>query len=115
MFTTVETTMPRVIEGLKVTLPADKLVELCKKQAEYHGIRAQAHAKQIEMLKQNDIADTSNSNSSGRSVIENHESRKLGHESEQAELLFIADHLSPAHYLLDANDLVKLGIRKRAY
>lgn len=115
MFTTVETTEPRVIEGLKVTLTAEKLAELCRKQAEYHGTRAQAHARQIEMLKQNDIADTSNSNSSGRSVLENHESRKLNHESEQAELLFIADNLEQALYVLDANDLVKLGIRKRAY
>jgi hypothetical protein len=101
-----------MIEGLKVTVHGGKLRDLCLQRCAYHADRADKYRDQIEQMKAAQVEGMAYTNGDPIKALED---RKANHESEAAELLFIADHLVPDHYLLGKEDLVKLGICKSRY
>lgn len=103
-----------MIEGLKVTIEADELKTLCEARAKFHDERARFYEQQKEALPDIDAAVPTFSNVSKRPQ-DMMEERILSHKAESAELRFIAAHLKCDSYLLDRNDLHRLGIVARTY
>jgi len=99
-----------MIEGLQVTLGAEELKVLCRKQAEAHAARAKQYEESLSTLE---------------SLDSPHKSSRPGDEAKEtiarhlhqaAELEFIADHLDAKEtYLLSDSDLRKLGVAYRGY
>lgn len=99
-----------MIEGLKVTIKGAELRELCLKRAEHHRQRAKVYADQTASMEANEIEGM---HYSGGDPMRQLQDRQDLHESEAGELLFIGEHLNLAEeYLLERNDLQKLGICK---
>lgn len=102
-----------MIEGLKVTITGAELRELCLKRSDHHLQRVEAYAAQEASMSQNQIEGMSYSGGDPKKVLT--EKRKQ-HEWEASELQFIATHLDPSEkYLLEGEDLIKLGICKSRY
>lgn len=102
-----------MIEGLKVTVDGTELKELCAQRAEHHRQRAKVYAVQEATMQANEIEGMSYSGGDPKRAVR--EKREL-HESEAAELDFIAAHLVlNEQYLLDGAALAKLGISRRGY
>lgn len=99
-----------MIEGLKVTVSGTELRELCMKRAAHHRERAKVYEGQRISMEQNEIEGMNYSNGDPKRVLKD---KWTEHESEAAELEFIAEHLVPVEsYLLDAPALAKLGIAR---
>lgn len=102
-----------MIEGLKVTINGAELVKLCEQRAEHHRQRAATYESQREQFEANQIEGMGYSNGDPRRTMQEKASE---HANDAAELEFIAKHLDPAErYLLDRNDLHKIGVCKRGY
>jgi hypothetical protein len=103
-----------LIEGLKVTVEGKELVELCLSRSEWHAERANLYRNQAASIEANRLEGMHNS-SAGNPAEQLKEKAKV-HESDSAEMKFIAQHLVPSEtYLLCREDLVKLGITKSRY
>lgn len=97
-----------MVEGLKVTVKGGELIELCFKRAEYHRKRVAAYAKGEKALDENELEGMNYSGGDPKRALAE---RKKKHDDEAAEMEFIAGHLLPDDdYLLDRNDLMRLGI-----
>ena len=102
-----------MIEGLKVTIKGDELQRLCDKQAAHHTERAKAYRDQLESMR---AANIEPANISGGDPLKALLSKEQEHEVEAAELDFYAAHIKrDEEYLLDRQDLVKLGIAKNRW
>lgn len=101
-----------MIEGLKVTVGAEELAALARKQANYHRTRYQFYATKAEAMK------GVPGNGPGYSGSDPHEQmvvKMKEHENAAMELDFTADHLKPnEEYLLEQQDLARLGIVRNA-
>ncbi len=96
-----------MIEGLKVTIAAGELKELCKARAAYHANRAREYTAALPQLKELQDASGGSSNR----PVDDAEAKIDTHKYKAAEMEFIANHLSEAEtYQLDSSDLVRLGI-----
>jgi hypothetical protein len=97
-------------EGLKVTIKGAELRELCLKRVEHHSQRALVYVDQVASMEANEIEGMNYSGGDPkRQLLE----RREHHEAEASELQFIGDHLNITEdYLLDRDDLRKLGICK---
>lgn len=104
---------PLMIEGLKVTVAGTELRDLCLQRSAHHKQRAAVYAEQVASMDKNKIAGMNYSGGDPRSNLQD---KMAQHESEGAEMKFIAEHLVLSEsYLLDADALQKLGITKRRY
>ena len=102
-----------MIEGIKVTITGTELRDLCLARAEHHVNRQNAYTQQLESMKFNQIEGMSYTNGD---PIKSLEDKRLEHANAGAEMLFISKHLKPdEEYLLDRNDLFRLGITKSKY
>ena len=102
-----------MIEGLKVTVDGKELVTLCKDRVRHHLERARTYQEQIVSMKQAAIEGMAYTNGDPIRALEE---KRVQHESEAAEMQFISDHIDAAQtYLLNREDLVKLGITKSRY
>lgn len=99
-----------MIEGLKVTIAAAELKELCEQAAVHHRNRSKAYEQQMDRMANDSIERSDHSSVDPfRQIKEKRDS----HDGLSAELEFIAAHLNPKEtYLLDRHDLAKLGIAK---
>lgn len=99
-----------MIEGLKVTVNGAELRELCMKRVVHHRERAKVYESQRVSMEENEIGEMSYSNGDPKKVLKD---KWTEHESEAAELEFIAEHLvTNENYLLDREALSKLGIAR---
>lgn len=102
-----------MIEGLKVTVSGVELAKLCVDRAKHHLERAEKYQLQITSMNADRIEGMSYTNGDPVKTLED---RKSTHESEAFELDFIARHIVESEtYLLQREDLVKLGITKSRY
>ena len=101
-----------MIEGLKVTVKAEELRDLCIKRADHHESRAAVYEKQVAEMKRDRVEAAPFTNGDPVAALE---SRRETHASEGKELRFIADHLAAGEYLLGKEDLHKLGITASRY
>lgn len=101
-----------MIDGLTVTVPGTEVRELCLKSAEHHRERAQAYAGQLASMEKNEIEGSMHY--SGADPKRSLKGKLEEHESEAAELDFIAKHLVlTEQYLLDSLALSRLGIARK--
>ena len=97
-----------MIEGLKVTIATDELVELCLKQADHHRERAQAYGEQFRNLK--DVSAEYSRLSHGDARTQMHE-KQQEHDGKERELRFIAAHVkADEEYLLGEGDLRQIDV-----
>jgi hypothetical protein len=102
-----------MIEGLKVTIAGTELRDLCETRSKYHLNRVQGYKTKLEQVKGLDLSGSGKSSVDPTEEIEN---KIREHDLSAAELQFIADHLDTHEsYLLDRNDLYKLGVTSRSY
>ena len=102
-----------MIKGLKVTVAAAELREICLKQAEYHDQRRATYAENMKNLVNAEIEGMNYSSGDPKKTLRE---KETWHADCAAELRFIADHLDPGEaYRLDGADLVKLGIMRQSY
>jgi hypothetical protein len=102
-----------MIEGLKVTVNAVELQQLCNDRVRHHSDRAEKYQQQIDSMKADSIQGMAYTNGDPVKALED---RRQQHESEAMEMNFIAAHIDMSHsYLLGREDLVKLGITKSRY
>ena len=102
-----------MIEGLKVTVLGTELKQLCLQRAAHHSQRAASYENQIKSLEE---AKVGNMKYSGGDPVKTLKDKQFEHLAGVAELSFIADHLRLEEwYLLDRQDLAKLGISKSYY
>lgn len=99
-----------MIEGIKITIAGAELKDLCAKQAREHHDKAVHYQENLKTVQE--MSDRNSSFNAAEQV-----ERKIStHSIQAAELQFIADHLDINEiFLLDTNDLVKLGISYRGY
>jgi hypothetical protein len=103
-----------MIEGLKVTVDGQELIELCDKRAKHHRDRAAVYRNQVQVMQENKIEGMHNT-SAGDPTQQLSEKAKT-HEGDAEEMEFIADHIqSDERYLLGREDLAKLGITRSRY
>ena len=103
-----------MIEGLKVMVEGKELAELCWERSTWHIERAQLYRNQALSIEQNQLEGMANT--SAGNPIEQLKDKARSHESDAAEMKFIAEHIvSSETYLLERDDLVKLGITKSRY
>lgn len=101
-----------MIEGLKVFVSGVEVADLARERARLHEERAALYEKSIEDLASSaeDLKGTSSNPN------EQLRARADEHRSSAAEMLFIAEHISPTEtYLLDREALFRLGIVKNRY
>jgi hypothetical protein len=99
-----------MIEGLKVTVNANELRELCMAQASFHRDRATTYAENLKNLEDAEIEGMQYSGGDPKKALRD---KQTQHENSANELRFIADHLKAGEeYLLDQAALVKLGIAR---
>ena len=100
-----------MIEGLKVTVGAEELRGLCVVRAKHHRERAQAYGEQVASF---DAAQLeTRSQYTGKNPREALRDKQRDHLDDAGELDFIGAHLKTGEeYLLDREDLRKLGIAK---
>lgn len=102
-----------MIEGLKVTVAAAELRDLCLKQAEFHDARRATYAENVKNLVDAEIEGMNYSGGDPKKALRDKESQ---HANSADELRFIAGHLDLSEsYLLDDAALRKLGITKNGY
>ena len=102
-----------MIEGLKVTINGPELVKLCTDRATHHENRAATYARQIDSMKEDAVEGMQYTNGD---PVKNLEGRMSHHQRESSELTFIAKHIDKSEqYLLERQDLEKLGICKSRY
>jgi hypothetical protein len=100
-----------MIEGLKVTVAATELRELCIKQADFHRRRAAFYEEKEKAL---EGVPRQQAGYSGQDPLQQMQAKRSEHENAVRELVFIGDHLKDGEeYLLAANDLQRLGIVRR--
>jgi hypothetical protein len=99
-----------MIEGLKVTITGLELQKLCAERSGHHSNKAQILREQLPTLDSLQVPNTSNRpGDDARTKIKSHEFKA-------AEMCFIAAHIVPEEtYVLDDNDLLKLGIADRGW
>lgn len=101
-----------VIEGLKVTVDGAEVRELCVKRAAHHRERAAAYAEQITNMQNMAVEGMNYTNGDPvRALTE----KKAEHEGQADELDFIAAHIAGGSYMLQREDLHRLGICKNRY
>lgn len=101
-----------MIEGLKVTVKAAELRELCIKQADFHRQKAAFYADKVQALA--GIPSNAAQGYSGQDPKQQMQAKLDEHENATRELVFIGDHLKEGEeYLLAATDLARLGIVRR--
>jgi len=104
-----------MIEGLLVTISGSELRALCIKHALHHRERAKIYASQNTSLEENKI-EISDAMAFGSDPKRALKAKREWHESEADELDFIAAHLMHGEqYLLDRDDLAKIGISQRSH
>jgi hypothetical protein len=104
-----------MIEGLKVTITGTELVELCLKHAVFHHDRVAFYETQKHALPEIDenVPEFSNVSKAPQQMMAD---RIKHHQTEAAELRFYAKYIKAGEeYLLDRNDLAKLGIVTNRY
>ena len=102
-----------MINGLKVTIAGSELISICKKRAEYHEDRAATYAEQVQRMQADAIEGAQYTNGNPIQALKE---RQAKHEGDHGEMLFIAEHLVASEsYLLDREDLVKIGVTKSRY
>ncbi len=100
-----------MIEGLKVTIPAEDLRELCLSAARYHAERAAAYRLQVDSLK---LAQVEPMNYTNGNPIETLTERLDEHEDAETEMNFLAKYLRAGEdYLLDRSEVAELGFAER--
>ena len=100
-----------MIEGLKVTIKGTELQKLCRERAAYHEGRVTIYMKQLSDMDRAEIESTNLSGGDPKRALKD---KQNDHECQISELRFIADHLiATEEYLLDREDLEKIGIVKR--
>ena len=101
-----------MIEGLKVTVTGHEVVELARKQAEFHAGRAGFYNQQLALYaNQQQGAPSLQIYSSNQDPRQAAQSKATEHQQKQEHLLFIADHINVSeNYLLADRDLAVLGI-----
>lgn len=98
-----------MIEGLKVTVKAAELRDLCIRQADFHRQRAVFYAEKVQALE--GIPSNAAQGYSGQDPKQQMQSKLTEHDNAVRELVFIGDHLKEGEeYLLAATDLARLGI-----
>lgn len=103
-----------MIEGLKVTVDGKELMDLCASRSRWHAERAELYRNQAVSIEANKLEGMHNT-SAGNPAEQLKEKAKT-HDSDAAELKFIAQHLVTSEtYLLGREDLAKLGITKSRY
>lgn len=103
----------KMIEGIKVTIDGNELKELCESRAAHHRERAATYEQQASNMKEAQIEGMNYTNGNPINTLEDKQHR---HANEADELKFIADHVALEEtYLLDTNDLNKLGITRSRY
>ena len=102
-----------MITGLKVTVPGKRVLELIQARGSYH------HAQAAKYLKQKNNLNDLESETIGKMSNDPRASFQASadkHTADARELAFIAEYLDTSEtYLLDRNDLNKLGIVASAY
>lgn len=101
-----------MIEGLKVTVKAAELRQLCKDRAAHHADRA---IQLKEQAKQASALELESVNRSGGDPATEFERRQKEHEANADEMRFIAEHLAEDDYRLDLGDLQRLGVVRSRY
>lgn len=102
-----------MIEGLKVTVAGTELKELCHARAKHHEEREKVY---LDQLKRMDEAKIEGMNYSGGDPRQALEDKATEHKEQSGEMQFIAEHLNTSEtYILDHQDLAKLGIRRSGY
>jgi hypothetical protein len=98
-----------IVDGLRPSRSFDIPFEVIER-ATYHYNRVAYYKKNLAALKSMDVASTSTR--PGQEA----ESKIQAHEVQEAEMLFISNHLVLGEtYQLDAGDLQKLGIAGRSW
>jgi hypothetical protein len=102
-----------MIGGMKVTLSASKLGDLCTARAVYHEGRVEVYREQVANFKASGIEGVQMTNGDPTVALV----AKCGeHKNAAEELRFIADNLDPVErYVLGRDDLHKLGISASRY
>lgn len=102
-----------MILGIKITIPGKELHSLLWERAEYHMKRMDAYAEQIKSMKDNKIEGMTYSGGDPIKVLKDKHDQ---HSNQERELKFIAKYLDTNEtYMLDDNDLRKLGIISNRY
>ena len=98
-----------MIEGLKVSVPAAELRDLCIKQADFHRERAGFYGDKVKALE--GVPSNAAQDYSGQDPKQQMHAKLVEHENATRELVFIGDHLKATEeYLLTTTDLQRLGI-----
>lgn len=102
-----------MIEGLKLIVPGSDLIELCKSEAAKKLASADNIQKILDTVGTEVAAGNVNSNTT---VNDNGKERMKSMRGEAAELLFHSKYIvADEKYLLERQDLHRLGVVKSAY
>lgn len=104
----------QVIQGLKVTVPGEKVADLIEARIKHHRERAAFYAEKVTALE--GVGDLNEGKSSVIAPADQMRQKKQEHEREATELQFMRDHLKlTEEYLLDRTDLNRLGIVQQGW
>ena len=101
-----------MIEGLKIDVPSDELIEHLKERADYHTEKSKFYTGQVEALRQGGVGASPVSNDPVTSL----ESSAKSHQDRAAFFNFLDEHVVlDETYRLSEQDLTRLEIVSRYF
>ena len=102
-----------MIEGLKPKVIGSKLQQICLDRSMHHCNRADKYAEQLRSMEANEIDGMAYTNGDPKRALRD---KRDQHIADAAEMVFLAEHIDANEtYILDVNDLTKLGICRSRY
>lgn len=105
-----------MIEGLRVTITGSEMRSLALKRVEHHRARASFYEAQLKAIPTLDDDSDSAPQRGSKGPLDGIKDKITEHTCEADELQFMADHFpQDEQYVLDRNDLFRLGVCRQRY
>jgi hypothetical protein len=102
-----------MIEGLKPTVSGVKLRDICLSRAAHHIDRSKKYDEQLQSMERAEIEGMNYTNGDPKQALRQ---KRDMHIADSEEMVFLAENLDVSEtYILDSDDLSKLGICRRGY